>query len=66
MTKKNEVKAKTDIKLNIPVKFKLIESKSEDDKGLIEAYVSIFEPKGKKTGLLRKANTSVVEVSSYT
>lgn len=43
MTKKNEVKAKTDIKLNIPVKFKLIESKSEDDKGLIEAYVSIFD-----------------------
>lgn len=41
MSKKNE--AKTDIKINVPVVLKIIESKNDDEKGVVEAYVSIFE-----------------------
>ena len=43
MSKKIKTEAKADIKLNMPVKFKIIESKSDDDKGIVEAYVSIFD-----------------------
>lgn len=34
--------AKNDIKLNVPVAFKIVESKADGEKGVIEAYVSIF------------------------
>jgi len=43
MTKKFQTEAKADVKINIPVKFKIIESKADDQKGIIEAYVSIFD-----------------------
>jgi len=43
MTKKTQTEAKADVKINIPVKFKIIESKADGEKGIIEAYVSIFD-----------------------
>lgn len=40
--KKNE--AKSDIKLNVPVRFKIVDEKKADgQKGVVEAYVSIFD-----------------------
>lgn len=43
MSKKIQTEAKADVKINIPVKFKIIESKVDGQKGIIEAYVSIFD-----------------------
>jgi len=40
MSKKQE--AKFDIKLNVPVAFKIVESKADGEQGIVEAYVSIF------------------------
>lgn len=41
MKQKNQ-KAKDDILLKIPATFKIVESKGDEQKGVIEAYVSIF------------------------
>lgn len=41
MKQKNQ-EAKTDILLKIPATFKIVESKGDEQKGVIEAYVSIF------------------------
>ncbi|NCD40564.1 MAG: HK97 family phage prohead protease [Bacteroidia bacterium] len=43
MSKKNNAEAKADIKVILPVKLKIIESKADDEKGIVEAYVSIFD-----------------------
>lgn len=37
-----KTEAKSDIKLQVPVKLKIIETKAEGDQGIIEAYVSVF------------------------
>lgn len=39
---KKKVEAKADIKINIPVKFKIVDKKSDGEQGIVEAYVSIF------------------------
>jgi len=41
MEKKQE--AKMNIRLNVPVSFKIVESKADGEKGVVEAYVSIFD-----------------------
>lgn len=43
MSKKNNVEAKADLKFNMPVTLKIVETKADDEKGIIEAYVSIFD-----------------------
>ena len=37
-----KTEAKSDIKLQVPVKFKILETKAEGDQGIVEAYVSVF------------------------